>query len=140
MEAAFVLGSTAATERSDMRTPRELSESYWAAECRRDVDAVVEHYHPDGTYEDAGGRRHGHAEIRRAYADSAREYPGLEVRIVREFTATPDCSALEYDATLIDHDGRRFRVLGVNVVVVRDDRLLSVRSYEDPPRLETVGQ
>ena len=24
-----------------MRTPREVSESYWAAECRRDIDAVM---------------------------------------------------------------------------------------------------
>jgi ketosteroid isomerase-like protein len=32
-----------------MRTPREVSESYWAADCRRDIDAVMEHYLPDAT-------------------------------------------------------------------------------------------
>src|SRR3954447_6188105 len=67
-----------------MRTPREVSESYWAAECRRDLDAVMEHYGADATYEDAGGLRRGEAEIRRAYEESAAAYPGLEVRIVRE--------------------------------------------------------
>lgn len=116
-----------------MRTPREVSESYWAAECLRDVDGVMAHYHADGTYEAPDGLRQGHAEIRKAYADSARDYPGLEVRIVREFAGTPDCSALEYDAVLIDAMGRRFRVRGVNVVTVRDGKFVSVRSYEDPP-------
>jgi ketosteroid isomerase-like protein len=115
-----------------MRTPREVSESYWAAECRRDVDGVMAYYHPDGTYEEPGGLHRGYAEIRKAYEDSARDYPGLEVRIVREFSGTPESSALEYDAVLIDAGGGRFRVRGVNVVVVRDGKFESVRSYEDP--------
>ena len=116
-----------------MRTPREVSESYWAAECGRDLDGVLAHYHEDGTYEGPDGLRRGHEEIRTAYLDSARGYPGLEVRIVREFTGGPDSSALEFEAFLVDPDGRRFRVRGVNVVVVRDGRFVSVRSYEDPP-------
>ena len=116
-----------------MRTPREVSESYWAAECRRDVDAVMDHYHPDASYEGPDGLRRGQAEVRKTYEDSARDYPGLEVEIVREFTATPDTSGLEFSAVLIDPAGRRFRVRGVNVVVVRDGKFVSVRSYEDPP-------
>jgi ketosteroid isomerase-like protein len=120
-----------------MRTPREVSESYWAAECRRDIDGVMEHYDPDGTYADAGGLRRGRAEIRAAYEDSARAYPGLEVRIVHEYYGSMDRSALEFDAVLIDPEGRRFRVRGVNVVVVRDGRFASVRSYEDPPTIES---
>jgi ketosteroid isomerase-like protein len=122
-----------------MRTPREVSESYWAAECRRDIDAVMEHYHPDATYEDGGGLRRGHEAIRRAYEESASAYPGLEVRIVREFTNTPDTSGLEFDATLIDAAGTRFRIRGVNVVTVRDGKFVSVRSYEDQPAPEAPG-
>ncbi len=117
-------------------TPREVSEAYWAAECRRDVDAVMEFYHPDATYEDSGGLRRGHAEVRQAYEDSAQAYPGLEVRILREFTAAPDTSGLEFYAVLIDSAGRRFKVLGVNVVSVRDGKFSSVRSFEDPPTPE----
>ena len=121
-----------------MRTPREVSESYWAAECRRDVDAVMDHYHVDGTYEDAGGLRRGASEIRAAYEASVAAYPGLEVRIVREFVLPddPDTSGLEFDATLTDADARRFRVRGINVVTVREGRFVSVRSFEDPPTLE----
>jgi ketosteroid isomerase-like protein len=119
-----------------MHIPREVSESYWAAECRRDIDGVMAHYHPDATYEGPDGLRRGAAEVRKAYEDSARDYPGLEVRIVREFVETGTSSALEFDAVLIDHHGTRFRVRGVNVVVVRDGRFVSVRSYEDPPMPE----
>lgn len=118
-----------------MRTPREISESYWAAECRRDIDAVMEHYHADGIYEGPDGLRRGAAEIRAAYEDSARAFPGLEVAIVGEFPLG-DRSALEFDAVLIDAAGVRHRVRGVNVVEVRDGRFVSVRSYEDPPAPE----
>lgn len=119
-----------------MSSAYEVSAAYWADECRRDVDAVMSHYHPDATYEDAGGLRRGYAEIRQAYEESRAAYPGLEVRILREFTYSPDTAGLEYYAVLIDAAGTRFKVRGVNVVTVRDGRFVSVRSYEDPPSPE----
>ncbi len=112
-------------------TPLAVSESYWAAECRRDVDAILEHYHPNATYEDAGGLRSGHEEIRRMYAEHARLFPTLEVEIRRE-VPSGNRSAIEFDARLVDGAGARFRIRGVNVVEVRDGRFASVRSYEDP--------
>jgi ketosteroid isomerase-like protein len=122
-----------------MRTPREVSESYWAAECRRDIDAVMAHYHADATYQDAGGLLRGHAEIRQFYEASARDYPGLEVTILREFPGSPDASALEVYAVLVDHEGRRFAIRGLNVMTVRDGKFTSVRCYEDPPSPEPPG-
>lgn len=118
-----------------MRTPREVSESYWAAECRRDIDGIMAHYHADGTYEGPDGLRRGHAEIRAAYEESARLYPGLEVEIIREFPGG-DSAAIEFDAVLIDPAGKRYRVRGVNVVQVRAGKFVSARSYEDPPTPE----
>jgi ketosteroid isomerase-like protein len=115
-----------------MRTPREVSESYWAAEARRDIDGIMAHYLPDGTYEGPDGLRRGHAEVRAAYEESALTYPGLEVEIVREFPQG-DRSAIEFVAVLVDGNGKRFRVRGVNIVEVRDGKFASVRSYEDPP-------
>jgi ketosteroid isomerase-like protein len=114
-----------------MTSPREVSESYWAAECRRDVEAVLEHYHADAVYEDASGRYAGAAAIRGFYEGSARAYPGLELTIVRDVTAG-DVGALEFVAVLIDPDGRRSVIRGVNLVTVRDGRFTQVRSYEDP--------
>ena len=117
------------------RTPREVSESYWEAECHRDLDGVVSHYHEDGVHESPGIVARGHEEIRRMFAENMAEYPGLEVTIVQEFPRGAS-SAIEFDAYLIDHDGRRHRVRGVNVVQVRDGRFVSVRSYEDAPAVE----
>ena len=122
-----------------MRTPREVAESYWAAECRRDVDAVMAHYQPDATYQDGGGLLTGHAEIRGFYEGSVRDYPGLEVSILREFTATPDTSAFEVFAVLTDHDGRRFQISGLISIAVRDGKIAVIRCYEDPLVPEAPG-
>jgi ketosteroid isomerase-like protein len=70
-----------------MRGPREISESYWAAECRRDIDAVLAHYHDDAVYEDGGGRYEGRAAIRSFYEASARAFPGLDVTITGDVSA-----------------------------------------------------
>jgi ketosteroid isomerase-like protein len=115
-----------------MKTPREVSESYWAAECGRDLDAVMAHYGEDGSYEGPDGLRQNNAAIRSMYAEHMRLYPGLEVHITREFS-DGDWAALEFDAVLVDPDNISYRVRGVNVVHVRDDKFVSVRSYEDAP-------
>jgi ketosteroid isomerase-like protein len=121
-----------------VRTPRDVSESYWAAECRRDVDAVLTHYHDDAVYEDGSGRYEGLAAIRRFYEGSASAYPGLELTIVSEIAAG-DTGALGFEAILTDTDGHRWLIRGVNLVTVRDGHFVAVRSYEDPPaRLDEV--
>jgi ketosteroid isomerase-like protein len=114
------------------RTVRDLAQSYWAAEERRDVSAVMDHYHPDATYRDGSGERRGQREIRDFYATSVETYPSLKVDIVREYAAT-DASALEFVALLRDRAGKAWTIRGVNVFHVADGRFTSVRSYEDPP-------
>jgi ketosteroid isomerase-like protein len=115
-----------------MRTPREVSESYWAAECRRDIDGVMAHYQPDATYQDAGGLLRGADQIRGFYEASMRDYPALEVTILREFTGSPDASAFEVYAVLTDHAGERFVIGGLISIAVRDGKMASIRCYEDP--------
>jgi len=122
-----------------MRTPREVSESYWAAECRRDIDGVMAHYQPDATYQDGAGLLVGEAAIRGYYEASIADYPGLEVTILREFPRSPDTSAFEVHAVLIDHEGRRFVIEGLIAITVRDGRMASIRCYEDPLRPEEAG-
>lgn len=115
-------------------TMRSLAEAYWAAEERRDVDAIMAHYHPDASYQDAGGLRQGEEEIRAFYASSVETYPELQVDIVGEYTAA-DGGALVFAAILTDQAGRDWVIRGVNVFLVADGRFTSVRSYEDPPAL-----
>jgi ketosteroid isomerase-like protein len=114
-------------------TPLEISKSYWDAECRRDLDAVMSYYHDDATYEDAGGLRRGHAEIRANYEEHIQAFPALNVAILREFPSG-DSSAIEFEASLIAATGEHLLVRGVNVVDVRDGKFTSVRSYEDTPK------
>jgi ketosteroid isomerase-like protein len=113
-------------------TVRDLAEAYWAAEERRDIDAIMALYHPDAVYQDAGGRVEGAAGLRAWYERSAATYPRLTVDILREYP-DGDGSAIEFDATLWDRDGRPFVIRGINVFQVSDGRFRSVRSYEDPP-------
>ena len=127
---------------------RTLAVSYWAAEERRDIDAVMAHYHQDATYQDGAGRCQGATEIREFYVGSVTAYPVLRVAILREYAhmdadtavdrdaaagARPAAGAFEFEAVLTDPQGRDWVIRGVNIFHVRDGRFTSVRSYEDPP-------
>lgn len=119
-------------------TPREVAESYWAAECQRDLNAVLAHYHEDAVVQPPDGvALHGHEQIATFYAAELDEYPGLEVRIVHE-VGNGEEAALEWEAVLIDRQGRRHPFRGVNVVRVRDGKFMSVRAYFDPSLIAGV--
>ncbi|MEI7743363.1 MAG: nuclear transport factor 2 family protein [Chloroflexota bacterium] len=122
-----------------MRTPREVAESYWSAECQRDIVAIMAHYLPDATYQDGAGHLEGQDAIRGYYEASIRDFPALEVTIQREFIASPDSSALEVHAVLTDHEGKRSVIEGLIAITVRDGRLHHIRCYEDPLRPESDG-
>lgn len=119
-----------------MESAREVAESYWAAECRRDLDAVLDHYHVDAVvHPPSGAPLVGREQIATFYADEMAEYPGLEVRIVHEVSNGAEAS-LEWEAVLVDHAGRRHPFRGVNVVRVRDGRFEWARAYFDPATIE----
>lgn len=123
-----------------MSSPREVAESYWAAECRRDVAALLDHYRADAVVQPPSGPALcGHAEIATFYEDEIRDYPGLEVQIVHEIR-DGDEAALEWEAVLTDHDGRRHPFRGVNVVRVRDGKFEWVRAYFDPTAVERAQE
>jgi hypothetical protein len=113
-----------------MDNPRAIAESYWAAECARDLDAIMAHFHPDATFQPAGVLLRGHAEIRTFYIDSISRFPGLECRIVHEVRNGNEAS-LEWEAVLIDHAGGRNPLVGVNVIAVDGGKFRSVRAYFD---------
>ncbi len=122
-----------------MRTAREVAESYWSAECRRDIDAIMAHYQPNATYQDGAGFLEGYDAIRGYYEASIRDFPALEVTIRREFAGSPDSSALEVHAVLTDHTGNRSVIEGLIAITVRDGRLDHIRCYEDPLRPEPAA-
>jgi ketosteroid isomerase-like protein len=117
-----------------MKTNREIAQSYWDAEMRRDLDAVLLHYRPDATFAAPGWAARGHDEIRKYYEDSFSSYPGLEVSIVRELTSGTE-SVFEWLASMITDAGVRVPLRGVNCVTIMDGKLAEVRAYYDPSPL-----
>ncbi|MDQ3578964.1 MAG: nuclear transport factor 2 family protein [Actinomycetota bacterium] len=117
---------------SQSGTPRAVAEAYWAAECTRDLAAVLAYYHDDAELRPPiGPALRGHDQIATFYADEIRDYPGLEVTIVHEVAVGPE-AALEWEAVLTDHAGGRHAFRGVNIVRVRDGKFEWVRPYFDP--------
>jgi ketosteroid isomerase-like protein len=53
--------------------------------------------------------------------------------------ASGDEAALEWAAVLIDRDGNRFPIYGVNLVKVKDGKFTHVRAYFDPTQFPQPG-
>lgn len=121
-----------------MPTPRDIGESYWRAEASRDVEAVLAHFHTDATFHNPDGPLVGHDQIRTFYDGMGDEFPGLEVEVVRDITNGNE-AALEWAAVLIDRDGNRFPIYGVNLVRIRGDKFEHVRAYYDPTQFPQPG-
>ena len=111
-------------------SPREVAESYWRVECERDLQKILAHYHEDAVMQPPGQILHGHAEIRTFYEDSIRRFPILEVAIVHEVRQGNE-AALEWEAAVTDHSGRRYPFTGVNIIRVEDGKFRWVHAYFD---------
>ncbi len=109
-------------------SPREVAEAYWRAECSRDIEAILAHFHEDAELVAPGASLRGHDEIRRFYEDAIAQFPGLEVEIVGELTVG-DEACLEWEAVMIDHDGGRHPQCGANVIRVSGGKFARVRVY-----------
>lgn len=113
-----------------MTSPRDIAASYWRVEAARDLDAVMNHYAADATFIAPGWAAQGQDEIREFYVQQFAAYPGLEVEIVRDLTSGSR-AALEWEAVLIDHDGRRQPLNGINIIDTHEGRFTEVHAYFD---------
>jgi uncharacterized protein (TIGR02246 family) len=112
----------------------ELQASAWAAECRHDLDALLDHFAPEATFHQSNGDQYrGHAAIRAMTEDFLRAYPEVEVEILRELGDGETSAAIEFRATITDVEGQVSVLQGVQLVEVRDGRFTSVRGYEEQP-------
>ncbi len=122
-----------------MGTAREIAESYWKAECDRDTEKVLSHYHVDATFCPPGQILVGHEQIRTFYDASGADFPGLSVTIESEFTVG-DRSAIEWTAILTSEQGEVFTVKGVNIIKISDGKFEWVHAYFDPTVLQLKGE
>ncbi|AKS31876.1 nuclear transport factor 2 family protein [Mycolicibacterium goodii] len=117
-----------------MSSVRALQESAWDAECRHDVDRLLDHFRPDATFYAYGQPpQQGHDAIRRLTEDFYRSYPELEIDVLGEWTNGDSSAAFEFLARLKDTDGERFTLRGVTLVEVEDGKFKTVRYYEETP-------
>jgi ketosteroid isomerase-like protein len=117
-----------------MTLARDLQESAWDAECRRDLDALLGHFHPDATFHPAGGpAQKGHAAIRAMTEEFYRAYPELEIDILGEWGRGESSAVFEFRARLVDTAGARSTLEGVCLVEIEDGAFTAVRYYEDAP-------
>jgi len=117
-----------------MSLARDLQASAWDAECRRDIDAVLSHFHPDATFHPAGApAQQGHAAIRKLTEDFYRSFPELEIDILNEWGHGDSSAVFEFRARLKDTEGNRSTLDGVCLVEIEDGTFTSVRYYEDAP-------
>ncbi len=112
----------------------DLQSAAWDAECRHDLAALLEYFHPDAVFHPAGGApQQGHAAIRAMTEDFYRSYPELEIEIAGEWGDGETSAVFEFRAHLTDADGGRSTLDGVCLVNIEGERFTSVRYYEDAP-------
>ena len=113
---------------------RELVESYFAAEGRRDVSGVLGHFHPDAVVVLPDGRRlGGRAAIEEFYAGVYAQLAELDVRVVSMLTENR-LTAVEWEAALVDRSGEAQTLRGVNVLRTSGGRFTEMRTYFGPAR------
>ena len=111
---------------------RELVESYFAAERRRDVSGVLEHFDDDAVVVLPDGRRlDGHAAIEEFYTSVYAQLEELDVRLISMVTED-GLAAVEWEAALVDRGGETQTLRGVNVLRTRGGRFAELRSYFGP--------
>ena len=117
-----------------MTLAHDLQAAAWDAECRRDVDAVLRHFHSEATFRPAGApARRGHAAIRELTETFYRAYADLQIDILNEWNRGDSSAVFEFRARLVDNDGNHSTLDGVCLVDIEDGAFTAVRYYEDAP-------
>ena len=117
-----------------MSAARALQESAWDAECRHDLEGLLDHFQPDATFYAYGQPpQRGHDAIRRLTEDFYRSFPELAIDVLGEWTNGESSAAFEFRAHLKDPDGQRFTLQGVILVDIEDGKFRTVRYYEEAP-------
>jgi len=109
--------------------PRTLTESYFAAENRRDLAGILDHFAEDVHFVTPDGRAlAGRAAIEPFYAANAAALPTLRVTLVDAWEMG-ERATLEWRAEGRTPDGEQVHMHGANVVAVEDGRFTEFRAY-----------
>jgi uncharacterized protein (TIGR02246 family) len=108
---------------------RRVTESYFDAENRRDLEGILEHFAEDVRFYAPDGKLlHGRAAIREFYAANAAGMPALRVELVSE-VAQGSRAAVQWLAHGTATDGATVLMRGSNVVTVADGKFVEFHAY-----------
>lgn len=117
-----------------MSRVRQIQDSAWDAEVRRDLDELIAHFHTDAVFHPAGGApQRGHEAIRAMTEEFYAAYPELAIEVRNEWNRGDSAGVFEFRARIADNDGVEFTLDGVCAVEIDGDLITSVRYYEDAP-------
>jgi uncharacterized protein (TIGR02246 family) len=109
--------------------PCEVTESYFAAENRRDLPAILRHFAKDARFVTSDGRvLAGHDAIEAFYTANAAALPSLRVTLVDALTVG-NRGTTEWRAEGRTPQGKAVRMHGANVVTVEDGRFTEFHAY-----------
>ncbi|MGW6458428.1 nuclear transport factor 2 family protein [Streptomyces sp. NPDC055078] len=115
-----------------MSFARDLQASAWDAECRHDLDRLLDHFLPDATFHASGQPpKQGHAAIRDLTEEFYRSFPDLEIDILGDWGEGETSAVIEFRARLTDPEGNRYALEGVTIVEIEAGKFKKVRYYED---------
>jgi|SRR5918992_874908 predicted ester cyclase len=128
----------AETEQAE-RTVREVAETYFEAVANHDIEAMLEHWDPDG-----GGYIHGMIDIRVPdtyrgwFADMFKAFPDWNFEVL-DVVAEGENAAVRWRATGtfngpvrfegMEPNGAQVEIEGCDVLTIRDGKLVSIYAY-----------
>jgi uncharacterized protein (TIGR02246 family) len=111
------------------RSPRQITESYFRAENRRDLPAILDHFAADVRFVTPDGATlAGREAVRTFYAANLEALPSLQVDLVTDLTVA-DQAALEWRAQGRNPTGDVVHMHGTNLVTVADGRFTRFQAY-----------
>jgi ketosteroid isomerase-like protein len=110
-------------------SPRvELARSYWAAEARGDLPAVLDHFAPEASFTAPGFSLRGQSEIAGFYRKIMGAYKTMRIEMLRTVEHGDDL-VVEFGFHYTRPDGVQGYAEGCNVFTIREGRIERLRAY-----------
>jgi len=105
--------------------------SYWAAEGRKDLDAVLAHFAEDAEFVSPTMRLEGCEKIAEFYRGMIDNFRSIEVTPTN-WLEQGDSIAVQYDCRLVRNSGEERKARGFNLFVFRGERFCRLHCYFNP--------
>lgn len=116
-----------------MKSPSRLdiALSYWAAEARGDLPAVLDHFTPDARFKAPGFELKGRDEIANFYRKIMGAYEEMRIEALRT-TEQGDTLVVEFGFHYTRPTGIQGYAEGCNVFTISDGQIARLRAYFNP--------